>query len=1128
MRDAVDIGAWLRQLGLERYEQAFRESHIDTDILADLTETDLQELGVSLDHRKMLLEAIAALDAQARAGPVDLTASHLEAQSYAALVEAHAERRQLTVLFCELVRSSELWSRLDPEEIRGLIHAYQQCCRRVAKRWDGHLASCTGERVLVYFGWPRAHENDVERAVRGGLELAEAVRRLPADGASFAARVGIATGPVMIGDLVGHGTAKEQAAFGETPNLAARVQALAEPGTVVVAHGTRSLLGGLFDYRDLGTQRLKGFAEPVRCWQVIGENAAEGRFEALRGVRLTPLVGREEEIKLLVQRWQQARDGDGQVVLLSGEPGIGKSRVALGLLEALRGEAHIRLHYQCSPFYSRSALHPVLEQMARAAGIEDADPAGLKLEKLETVLAMGTEQVEEAVLLLAPLLSIPTGGRGPPPQLSAERRRQRTGEILLEQLEGLAARQPLLMIFEDAQWIDPSTSDLVGLAIERIHKLPALLVVTFRSDFTSAWRGRNVTALSLVGLSRRQILAMVDWITDAKSLPAEVLERIVERTDGVPLFVEELTKTVLESGLLADIGNRYELAGPPALAIPASLHDSLAARLDRLGPAKEVAQIGAVIGRDFSHELLAAVVDRPETELQAALDQLVSSGLVFRRGTPLEATYSFKHALVRDAAYSMLLRSRCRQVHGRIARVLEDRFPETANTAPELLAHHYTEAGLTETAVQHWQRAGQLAVQRSANAEAIDHLDKGLELLEMLPATLERSQKKLALLTSLGPALLATRGFASKEVESTYSAARALCQQLSYASTEFSVLRGLWVYYFIRADLDAAHDLGRQLLKLADMDGRSGYFLEAHRVLGQTLIYRGDIAASRAHLEEALALYDPRQHRSHIYLYGNDSGIVCSSYLAYSLWFLGHQDQAFRTSRKTLRKARQLAHPFSLALALAFAAYLHQHARDAAATIQLADEAIILSTEQGFPFWAKQEAILAGWALAEQGQIEEGRKRLREGLDDYREMGSGLACPWFLGLLAEVHAKGGQVNAGLEVLEEALVAIEQTGERLYLAEIYRLRGELTLAKEGLSAASEVEHDYRRALDIARRQGAVSWELRITVSQARLWRDLGNLQAGRESLRAACDRFKQGFHSTDLTQARELLNQLNQI
>jgi class 3 adenylate cyclase len=499
MRDAVDIAAWLRELGLERYEQRFRESAVDTDILVDLTEADLEELGISPSHRKKLLNAIAALSS----GAVEPTASHWAAQQPGGLVKFQPERRQLTVLCCELVGSRV--ARLHPEDMGGVIHAYQQCCRNVISRWDGHVPKYTNDRVLVYFGWPRAHEADAERAVRAGLELVEAVGRLRVYGVPLAARVGIATGLVVIGDLIGQGGAKEETLVGETPNLAARVQTLAEPGTVVVADGTRDLLGGLFEYQDLGMQRLKGFAEPLRCWRVVAESAAEGRFEALYGARLTPLVGREEEINLLLRRWEQARDGAGQVVLLSGEPGIGKSRIALGLLQGLVDEAPIRLRYQCSPFHSQSALHPVLEQMARAAGIEETDPADLKLAKLETVLAIGSEQVEEAVLLLALLLSIPTGGRGPPPQLSPERRRQRTGEILLEQLEGLAARQPLLMIFEDAQWIDPSTSELLGLTIERIHKLPVLLLIIFRSDFAPPWRGRNVTALSLAGLSRRQI-----------------------------------------------------------------------------------------------------------------------------------------------------------------------------------------------------------------------------------------------------------------------------------------------------------------------------------------------------------------------------------------------------------------------------------------------------------------------------------------------------------------------------------------------------------------------------------------------------------------------------------------------
>jgi class 3 adenylate cyclase len=805
----VDIAAWLRGLGLERYEQAFRESGIDTDILADLTETDLEELRISRSHRKQLLKAIAALSPEECCGTVEATASYLEAQPPGGLVKFQAERRRLTVLSCDLVGSTELLKELDPDDMGGVIHAYQQCCRSVIGRWDGHVAKCTGDSVLVYFGWPRAHEGDAERAVHAGLELVRAVGRLRVHGVPLAAGVGIATGLVVIGDLIGQGAAKEEAVLGEAPNLAARVQTMAEPGTVVVADGTRDLLGGLFEYRDLGKQQLKGFAEPRGCWQVVAESAAEGRFEALYGARLTPLVGREEEINLLLGRWEEARDGAGQVVLLSGEPGIGKSRVALGLLEALLGEAHIRRRYQCSPVHSRSALHPVLEQMRRAAGIEDTDPAEIKLAKLEAILRPGVPQVEEAVLLLAPLLSIPTGGRGPPPQLSAERRRDKTGEVLLEQLAGLATSQPLLMIFEDVQWIDPSTSELLALTIERIHKLPVLLLITFRSEFAPPWRGRNVTALSLAGLSRRQIPTMVDGITGAKTLPAEVLERIVELTDGVPLFVEELTKTVLESGLLVAAGDHYALAGPlPSLAIPATLRDSLMARLDRLGAVRQIAQIGAVIGREFSYGLVEAVAPSSGAELTATLRKLVTVELISKHGVPPQTRYRFKHVLVQEVVYHSLPKSRRQQLHAAVAKALEERRPGTRQEEPEILAHHLTEAGLLDPAIKYWHEAGRRAAQRSANKEAIDHLHRALRLLQLQPDGRERRVRELALLNTLGPVLLAAKGFADRTVEETYHRGRELCQEIGDAAQLVTVLRGLWAFHLVRAELDAARARG--------------------------------------------------------------------------------------------------------------------------------------------------------------------------------------------------------------------------------------------------------------------------------------------------------------------------------
>jgi class 3 adenylate cyclase len=649
----VDIAAWLRELGLERYEPAFRENEIDWEVLPELTEADLEKLGLLLGPRKKLLKAIAELSGK----PIALSP---EATPPPRPVRPEAERRQLTVLFCDLVGSTELSARLDPEEMREVIGAYQTAVAEVVRRWDGHLAKYMGDGALAYFGWPQAHEDDAERAVRAGLELVQTVAVLtPAASSALQVRVGIATGHVVVGDLGSQGPSDKDSVVGETPNLAARLQALAEPGSVVISQATRRLVGGVFELDELGPQRLKGFAEPLVVWRISGESRAEGRFEAKSAASLTPLVGREEEIALLLRRWQQAKDGEGQVVLLSGEPGIGKSRLVRELRARFGDESHRRLTYQCSPYHQTSPLHPLIAQLEHAAGFERDDSPEAKLDKLERLLMLGSHQLDQALPLIAALINIPTDNRYRSLDLTPQRRKHWTLEVLLEQLQGLAAEQPILLVYEEVHWIDPTTEELLGMVIERVGRLPVLLLITFRPEFVPPWSGLpHLSTLALTRLGRREGAAMVDRVVGEKPLPPEVAGQIVAKTDGVPLFVEELTKTVLEAGLLRERDDRYELAGPlPPLAIPASLHDSLLARLDRLAPVKEVAQIGAVIGREFSHELLAAVANRPEPELQSALDQLIDTELIFRRGVPPDATYSFKHALVQDAAYGTLLKS---------------------------------------------------------------------------------------------------------------------------------------------------------------------------------------------------------------------------------------------------------------------------------------------------------------------------------------------------------------------------------------------------------------------------------------------------------------------------------------
>jgi predicted ATPase/class 3 adenylate cyclase len=929
-----DVAGWLDQLGLSEYAPLFAEQAIDRGVLADLSDQDLRDLGIPLGHRKRLLKAIAALAEPSPARP--------EGPS-----RPEAERRQLTVLFCDLVGSTALAARLDPEDMGAVIRAYQACCAEVVKRWGGHVAKYMGDGVLAYFGWPQAHEDEAERAVRAGLELAAAVARLqPGDDRPLAARVGIATGLVMVGELIGEGAAREEAVVGETPNLAARLQALAAPGSVVISQATRRLVGGLFELADLGPLRLKGFAEPLAAWRVEGEGRAEGRFEALHGERLTPLVGREHELAMLLERWAWARDGDGQVVLLAGEPGIGKSRLLQALRGALSGEPHVALSHFCSPYHSNSALHPIITQLERAAGFAPEDAPEAKLAKLEALLRRATEQLDEAVPLLGALLGVPRGERYPALNLSPQRQKQRTLEVLIEQLAGLARTRPVLELYEDVHWVDPSTLELLDLLVERVRSLPVLAVLTYRPEFRPPWSGHaHVTSLPLNRLGRRQGAALVARITGGKTLPAEILDQIVARTDGVPLFVEELTKTVLESGLLTDAGDRYELSGPlPPLAIPATLHDSLMARLDRLAPVKEVAQTAAVVGREFSHDLLAAISPLSAADLGAALDQLVACELIFRRGTPPAATYSFKHALVQDAGYQSLLKSKRQQLHAKIADVLEERF---VDTPCEVVALHCTEAGLNDKAVMYWYKAGQLAIRRSAYTEALAHANAGLQVLDHVPASTKRTQQTLRLQLTRAEALQATRGYIAPETMDAYNDALELASELGDLADIFPALRGRHITCSQHGDNRSSRQVAHEFLQMAQRQTDSAPQSLAHRIMGQSSMFLADLETAREHLEQAYALYDSKEHHSSAATYGLDLKTATLNFLSPTLWLLGYPDQALAMSENNLSHACQLGYAFNLALATMWSYYTRMLRREYRTGKEQAEQLLELASKHG-------------------------------------------------------------------------------------------------------------------------------------------------------------------------------------
>ena len=847
----MDVAAWLQGLGLGRYAPAFRNNDVDAEVLLRLTAEDLRELGVaSIGHRRRLLDAIGALCAGVPAAAV--TAAPRDAPA-----AAEAQRRQLTVMFCDLVGSTELSSRLDPEDYREVIAAYHRAVAEVVTGFDGFVSRYMGDGVLVYFGYPQAHEDDAERAVRAGLGAVDIVRRLDVKSVRLQARVGIATGLVVVGDLIGEGSAQEQTVVGETPNLAARLQSLAEPEAVVIAASTRRLVGDLFEVRDLGALEVKGITAPLPTWQVLRPSSVASRFEALRGAALTPLVGREEEFNLLLRRWARAKSGDGQVVQISGEPGIGKSRIVAALGERLHGEPRIRLRYFCSPYHQDSALFPFIDQLGRASGFARDDPPGVRLQKLESLLAFAAP-TDEDVALIADLLSLPASDRHPLPNLSPQRKKDRTLEALIHQLEGLARRQPVLMVFEDVHWTDPTSRELVDLTVECIRGLPVLLIVTFRSEFQPPWTGEpRVTMLALNRLDRRDRTALVRQIAGGKELPDDVIDQIANRTDGVPLFVEELTKSVLESGLLREEANRYTLdRALLPFAIPASLHDSLMARLDRLASVRLVAQIGAAIGREFSYPLLHAVSRLPEDELQSALDRLVASELVFQRGTPPEAVYSFKHALVQDAAHGSLLRSSRQQLHAQIADTLATHFPELMDSQPELLAQHYAEARLVEKSVAYWDRAGRRSAARSAMAEAAAQFHKALEQLELLPDGRERQQRELELRSALGTVLFAIKGQAAPETGQAFTRARELWEQLGSPPGVLRAAYGEASYHAFRGELDAALRLDESLLRLSRHRKDSAGLVLGHFSSGRDLKFAGRFASSRSHLEEVLALHD--------------------------------------------------------------------------------------------------------------------------------------------------------------------------------------------------------------------------------------------------------------------------------
>jgi class 3 adenylate cyclase/predicted ATPase len=1115
MQQIVD---WLEKLGLAEYAQRFADNAIDLSVVRDLTEQDLKDLGVLLGHRRKILRAIADLD-KVDSAPIQTATEPARRDE--------AERRHLTVMICDLVGSTALSARLDPEDMRAVIDAYHAACARITRSYDGFLAEFRGDGILAYFGYPVAHEDDAERTVRAALDIIAAVAGLETLAAEpLAVRIGIATGVVVIGDLSREGALREHAVVGDTPNLAARLQALAAPGTVVVAASTRRLLGDLFHLRDLGRHELKGIAEPVAAWAVEGVSDSESRFEAVRAAALTDLIGREDEIDFLMERQRLAWKGEGQVVLISGEPGIGKSRLAAALAEHIGSELHTRLRYQCSPYHTNSALHPFITQLERAAGFKADDTPEQRLDKLEALLAMGASRIAGAVPLFASLLSIPFGERYPPLVLSPTQQRRRTLAALLDQFEGLARRQPILLVFEDAQWADATSLELLDLTVERVRQLPVLALFTSRPEFEPPWVDLpNVGTLTLGRLEGNDVESMVARVTGGRVLPVEVMKQIVAKTDGNPLFVEELTKTVLEAGILVEDAEGYRLEGPlPPLAIPATLQDSLMSRLDRLAPVREIGQIGAAIGRDFSYSLLRAVTGRDETALTHALAQLEQAELVFRRGEPPEAVYSFKHALVRDAAYESLLKSRRQQLHGQIARALEERFADIVASQPEIAAHHFTEAGLVERAVDYWLKAGQHAARRSANAEALNHLARGLELLPNIADRTLRNKSELLLQTSLGHSLRATKGWSVESVKRAYTRALQLCKESGFDEHTLPAVFGLWTWNFLRAALGEAQALAENLVNTAENADDPVFKVLAYEALGFTSFARGKFPAAHAALERSISMCEDGKAAAYLDLSAQDPRVHVRLYDGMALWLLGYPDQALRICAEARRYADDSRHPFSEAMARTISLRVHQLRGEAAVVAREVTAAIELCKEHGFVHYLAMAMILGGWACAQLGEFDKGIAEIREGLEKERETDALLLESYTLGLLADACIKSQRYGQALDFLDQARSRLdEESSERFYAAEIYRLIGE-TYARSHRDL-DRAERYMRKSLEVAREQQAKSLELKVCMSMHDLYELRHDAGKYRSQLGEIYGFFSEGFDTMDLVRARARLKMI---
>jgi DNA-binding response OmpR family regulator/class 3 adenylate cyclase/predicted ATPase len=1033
------------------------------------------------------------------------------------LPNSGSERRQLTVLSCELVGSMVPTIDADPEEVADVVHRFQDACAGAITSMGGSIAAFTGQEVLALFGYPKAYEDDAERAVHAGLDLAAKMEELVwPSGKPLQVRIGIATGLAVIAG---------QAVVGEPSIVAPRLRSIAPAGSILVAASTRKLLGRAFICDDASSYELAGISEKVTACLVAGRRSIENRFSSTRGPRLTQFVGRQHELQQLLILWDRAKANQGQVALLCGEAGIGKSRVCEVFLERINAKPHVTIRYQCAPHHANSPFFPIIDQIEHAAQIKRGDAPDVKLEKLEAALSESSAATPVDMRSLAALLSIPTGEL-PASGLTPQRQKDLTIAALIRHIVGFARDQPLVVELADAHWADSSTLELFSRIIASIKAAQVFVLVSFRPEFFPQWLDEpHVTMLRLDRLGREQIEAMIFDVAGQRALPSEMYAQVISKTDGVPLFVEELTKSVLESGLLEDAGDRLTIIGPlPPLAIPTTLLGSLTARLDRLGPIKEIAQVGAAIGREFSYRLLAAVAPISGPPLHAALAQLAAPELIFARGEPPDSTYVFKHALVQDAAYGTLVRSKRQQLHCRIADALEQGFPETVETQPELLAHHLIQAGLTERAIDYLRKAGQRTIERSANAEAIRHLTQALELLQSRPEGPARRCAALGLEVMLSQAMIAAYGYAARNTAEVLLRAKDLIDDLTEPAQKLVILYGIWASHYVGGEIVEQTDAAGEFLKEAERNNDTVALSVAHRIMGTTYLTKGEFTAALPHLEQARALYDFQHGAPMQYQYGQDVGVAALCYLSWALWHLGSVDQASLVAADAVKRAEELSHPHTQAFTICHARGMIDIFRRSSEDMRsYAGSVVSLCQEHGLSHWMACGRILEGWATVNEGEIDRGIELLRAGVAAWREAGARLWLPLFLVLEAQAYNKAGRNEAALGAIEQAIAVSEETGERWYLAEILRIKAGLLSATGRVG--DQVEILFARSLEIARSQQARCWELRTACDLASLWRSKGRADEALQLLQPIYAQFAEGFDSADLRHAKRILDEL---